>query len=228
MKRRHRRRMSDDDFDGQALVGFIIETAKNVSLYGPVFQKLIGQYAVQFLAKKIGDPNPPRAETLENCANYINQNRGKYPNGVAAMAYGMAKAQNVLEGKIASCGRSMLKDGMNAFLEKTGMASIFGNGTNTTEVFQNQIDALKMMRLLVGEVTLAGDENSSTVSYKGCRYSDSCKVLAQEGVKRDGGSVECTNARSHQAIVEYVTKVPYDFQVMSYNPPNCIFRVFKV
>jgi hypothetical protein len=210
------------------MVSFIIETAKNVGLYGPVFQNLTAKYAIQFLAKKIGDPNPPKTETLEDCAQYISQNSGQYPNGMAALAYGMAKAQNALEGKIASAGRSMLKDGINAFLEKTGVASIFGSGASTIEAFRNQINVLKGMHILVGEVTLTGDEDSSTLSYRGCRYCDSCKAMAQEGVRRIGGSVECTNARSHQAIVEYVTKAPHDFQVTEYDPPNCTFRVFKV
>jgi hypothetical protein len=219
--------MSNNEFDGKTMLSFVVETAKIVDLYGPVFQKMTAQYAVRFLAEKIGDPNPPVIDNIDNCSKYINQNLGKYPNGIAALAYGMGKAQNVLEGKIASGGRSVLRDGMKAFLEKTGMASIYGASKNTTEVFKNQVNVQKGMRLLVGDVTIVGDENSTSFTYKGCRFGDSCKAMAKEGIKRADGSTECSNARGHQAVVEYVTKTPYDFQVTKYDPPNCIFRIFK-
>lgn len=219
--------MSSNDFDAKTMLSFVAETVKIVNLYGPVFQKMTAQYAVRFLAEKIGDPNPPAADGIDGCSKYINQNLGKYPNGIAALAYGMGKAQNILEGRIASGGRSVLKDGMTAFLDKTGMASIYGTSKNTTDVFKNQINVQKGMRLLVGDVTITGDENSTTFTYRGCRFADSCKAMAKEGIKKSDGTIECSNARGHQSIVEYVTKTPYDFQVTKYDPPDCTFRISR-
>ena len=220
--------MSSADFDAKTYLSFVVETIKTLNLYGPVFQKMTAQHAVRFFAKKIEDTNPPTIETLEDCAKYINKNLAKYPNGFCALAYGVGKAQNTLEGGIASGGRSILKDGMQAFLAKMGTAAMYGSGTNTTEIFKNQISVQKGMRLLAGEVTVTGDANSTTFTYKGCRFADSCVAMAQDGIRRSNGDVECSNARSHQSIVEYVTKTPHDFQVTNYNPPNCVFKMFKV
>jgi hypothetical protein len=51
--------------------------------------------------------------------------------------------------------------------------------------------------------------------------------MAQEGIHRSTGGVECTTARSHEAIAEFATKIPHDYEVINYKPPNCTFRVFK-
>ncbi|WXG47585.1 MAG: hypothetical protein WED05_13165 [Candidatus Atabeyarchaeum deiterrae] len=220
---------SNSDFDAKTMLSFVVETTKSLSLYGPVFQKIAAQHAVRFLAERIGDPNPPSSETLSDCAKYISQNLGKYPNGFCALAYGIGTAQNLLEGGIASGGRSILKEGMKAFLEKMGSASVYGSGTSTTEISKNQISVQKTMRLLSGEdATVTGDENSSSLSYKGCRFKDSCAAMIEDGVRRTGGGIECSNARGHLAVVEYVTKIPHDYEVVNHNSPNCTFRIFKV
>jgi hypothetical protein len=216
------------DFDAETYLNFVVETIKIVNLYGPVFQKMTVRHAVQFLAKKIGDPSPPTVETMEDCAKYVRRNLEKYPNGFCAFAYGVGKAQNTLEGNISSGGRSILKDGMKAFLEKMGTASMYGSGSSTTEVLKTLIAAQTGMRILPGEAVLTGDESSSVLSYKGCRFGDSCVAMHQEGIRRSNGEVECSNARSHQAVVEHTTKAPHDFQVVKYDPPNCSFKIFKV
>jgi hypothetical protein len=228
LKRRFESTLSENEFDAKSMLNLVAETVKSTSLYGPVFQKMTAQYAVRFLAKKIRDPNPPAIETLSDCLKYITDNMDKHLDGFCSLAYGVGKAQSILEGGIASGGRSIIKDGMETFLGKTDITSMYEGVTGTTEILKTQIDMQKMMHMMLGEITLAGDEDSCTISYKGCRFADSCVAMEQEGIRRVGGSIECSTARSHEAMVEHITKIAHDYEIINRNPPNCTLRVFKV
>jgi hypothetical protein len=204
----------------------MIRTVKiTEKFYGSFFSKMVAKAAAEFEAKRIGDQNPPTIETMEDAAEYIMQNVGKYPDGFCAVIYGLAKAEYNLQGGIGSGGRTTAKKSALNFL----MGSYARNSTNSTEVYRMQTSMAKEARLLVGDVKeVSGDENSVTVLFEGCHFADACKAIAQEKIGKVVGGFECTNARSGTASLEYSTKLTHDFEVIRFTPPNCIFRMFKV
>jgi hypothetical protein len=213
-------------FDPRSMTRLMMRTVKiNEKLYGPVFPKIVAKAAVEFEANRIGDLNPPGIETMEDASKYIMENIGKYPDGFCAVIYGLAKAENFLQGGIGSGGRTTAKQSSLNFL----MGSYARNSTNSTEVYRMQISMAEQAGLLVGDAKeVSGDENSVTVLFEGCHFADACKAIAQEKIGKVSGGFECINARSGTASLEYSTKLAHDFEVTRFTPPNCIFRMFKV
>jgi hypothetical protein len=217
---------SNGAFNPKSMTRLMIRTVKiTEQFYGPSFSKIVAKAAAEFEAKRIGDQNPPRIETMEDAAEYIMQNIGKYPDGFCTVIYGLAKAENTLQGGIGSGSRTTAKKSALNFL----MGSYARNSTNSTEVYRMQTSMAKQAGLLVGDVKeVSGDENSVTVLFEGCHFADACKAIAQEKIGKLVGGFECTNARSGTASLEYSTKLSHDFEVTRFTPPNCIFRIFKV
>jgi hypothetical protein len=213
-------------FDPRSMTRLMIRTVKTTEeFYGPFFSKMVAKAAAEFEAKRIGDQNPPRIETMEEAAEYIMQNIGKYPDGFCPVIYGLAKAENTLQGGIGPGGRTTAKKSALNLL----MGSYARNSTNSTEVYRMQTSMAKEAGLLVGDVKeVSGDENSVTVLFEGCHFADACKAIAEEKIGKVAGGFECTMARSGAASLEYSTKLTHDFEVTRFTPPNCIFRMFKV
>ncbi|WXG44943.1 MAG: hypothetical protein WED04_13090 [Promethearchaeati archaeon SRVP18_Atabeyarchaeia-1] len=215
--------------DLRILMPAMLDSVKQLEkIYGPVFSKMTVRFAVEFEAKKIGDQAPPAIETLQDCAKYIMQNTDKYPDGISSIVYGSCKAENALQGGIGSGGRTSTKQGMKEINVQTGAASAYSKTANTTEVCRMQLDLAKKMGIMVGETQLSGDENSVTVAYERCRFADACKAILQEGIRRVGGGLECTNARAGTSSIELATGLAHDFDVVTFDPPHCVFRIFKV
>ena len=197
-------------------------------VYGPVFSKMVAIYATEFAAKKIGDQNPPKIEDLQNCTRYIMENIAKYEQGYCAIVYGSYKAENLLQGGIGSGGRTSTAQGMKEINIKTGAASAYNKSVNTTEVCKMQLDLAKKMGIMVGETQVSGDADSANVTYQDCRFSDACEAIFQEGIRRLGGGLDCTNARAGTSSIELATKCAHDFEVVEFKPPKCTFRIYKV
>jgi hypothetical protein len=217
---------SNGGFDPKSMTRLMMRAVKTTEkFYGSFFSRMVAKAAAEFEAKRIGDQNSPKIETMEDAAEYIMQNIGKYPDGFCAVIYGLAKAENDLQGGIGSGGMTAAKKSALNFL----MGSYARNSTNSTEVYKTQTTMAKQAGLLVGNVKeVSGDENSVTVLFEGCHFADACKAIAKEKIGKVVGGFECTNARSGTASLEYSTKLTHDFEVTRFSPPNCIFRIFKV
>lgn len=215
--------------DLKILMPAMLDSVKHLEkIYGPVFSKIVAKSAAEFAAKRIGDQTPPLIETLRDCVNYIMKNIDRYPNGFSAIVYGSCKAENTLQGGIGSGGRTSTKEGMKEINVKTGAASTYSKTANTTEVCKTQLDLAKKMGIMVGETEVGGDGNSATVTYQGCRFSDACQAISQEGIHRLGGGLECTNARAGSSSIELATGCAHDFEIISFKPPKCVFRIYKI
>lgn len=216
-------------YDVKTGLSFSIQAIKQLQgFFGPVFPRLVAGFATEFEAKMINDKNPPQIETLEECAKYIISNLEKYPRGMASIAYGQAKAEKVLQGGVGSGSRSVAKEGIKEILEKTGVADDCPKSTNTFLVYSAIIELAKRTRWEAGDSRITGGEDCVEATYRGCIFSDACKLMAQEGIGKVGGGFECSNARASAATLEYATKIPHDFGMLWFDPPNCTFRIFKV
>lgn len=54
------------------------ETAK---LYGPIFTRIVSEYALKFEAEKLNEKPPENIQGLEAVTNYILANLKRYPRG---------------------------------------------------------------------------------------------------------------------------------------------------
>ena len=215
--------------DLKILIPAMLDSVRHLErIYGSVFSKMVARYATEFMSKKIGDQTPPKIEDLQNCVKYITGNMAKYADGFCAIVYGSCKAENILQGGIGSGGRTSTKQGMKEINVQTGAAAAYNKTVNTTEVCGSQLELAKKMGIMVGETQVSGDENSATVTYQGCRFADACTAISQEGIRRVGGGLECTNARAGMSSIELATAYAHDFEVIEFNPPTCTFRIFKV
>jgi hypothetical protein len=220
---------SKSTIDLKILMPAMLDSVKHLeAIYGAVFSKMVAKSAAEFVAKKLNDSGPPSVENLQDCVNYIMRNIGKYPDGFCAIVYGSCKAENTLQGGIGSGGRTSTKQGMKEINIKTGAASAYSKSANTSEVCKTQLDLATKMNIMVGETQNSGDENSATVTYQGCRFTDACEAISREGIRRLGGGLECTNARAGTSSIELATKCAHDFEVVKFRPPKCTFRIYKV
>ena len=215
--------------DLKILIPAMLDSVKHLeTIYGTVFSKMVAKFATQFEAKKLNDPSPPAVENLRDCTDYIMGNLERYSDGFCAIVYGSCKAEKTLQGGIGSGGRTSTRQGMSEINLKTGAASAYNKSTDTTQVCKAQLDLASKMHIMVGETQVTGDENSATVTYQNCRFTDACNAIHEEGILRVGGGLECTNARAGMSSIELATKSMHDFEVIEFKPPKCTFRIYKV
>jgi hypothetical protein len=215
--------------DSKSLLNFLkLAVKEQETFYGPVFSRMVAEYATEYEARKTSDPNPPKVENIDQCMNYLLQNTGKYQDGYSSIAYGIAKTEKVLQGGIGSGARTAAKDAMKRLAEKIGTASLYGKVTGTTDAWKKHLEFATMTHTKVEDITVDGDENSALAKTMECHFSDACKAMAQEDLHTVTGKVECVICKTDSAILEVITKCAHDYELLEFNPPNCTFKVFKV
>jgi hypothetical protein len=215
--------------DSKSILQFLKSAVKEQeNVYGPVFSKMVAKYATEFEAKKAGDDNPPVIENIDQCINYILEKNQKYADGVSAIPYGIAKTEKILEGGIGSGARTAAKDAMKRLAEKIGTASLYGKVTGTTEAWKKHLDFATMTRTKVEAITVTGDENSALAKVEECHFGDACKAMLQENILTVAGKVECVVGKTDSSILEVITHVVHDYELLEFNPPHCTFRMFKL
>jgi len=215
--------------DSKGLLTFLKSAVKEQeSFYGPVFTKMVAKYATEFEAKKIGENGTAPIEDIEQCTNYIIANNAKYPDGFAAIPYGIAKAEKMLQGGIGSGARTTAKEAMKRLAEKIGTATLYGKTTSTIEAWKKHLDFATMTHTKVEELTVTGDENSALAKIEECHFGDACREMAQEGIQTVGGKTECVIGKIDSIMVEVVTHCTHDYELIEFNPPKCTFRMLKI
>jgi hypothetical protein len=197
-------------------------------IYGTAFSKMVAKYATEYEAKKIGDQNPPPTDNIDQCIKYLAQNTGKYKDSFSAIPYGIAKAEKMFEGGIASAARLAAKEAMIRLAEKTGTATLYGKVTGTTEAWKKDADFERKMHALVEDAIISGDENSAVGEIQECHYEDACKAMLAENILTIGGQLECAVAKVDSATIEAITHHPHDYKLLKFDPPMCSFRIFKI
>jgi hypothetical protein len=215
--------------DSKSLLNFLKMAIKEQeTFYGPVFSRMVAEYATEYEAKKTSDPSPPKVENIDQCMNYLLQNTGKYLDGFSSIAYGIARTEKMLQGGIGSGARNAAKDAMKRLAEKIGTATLYGKVTGTTEAWKKHLDFATMTHTKVEDITVSGDENSALAKTLECHFSDACKAMAQEGLHTVSGKIECVICKTDSAMLEVITKCAHDYELLEFNPPTCTFRIFKV
>ncbi|MEM3586700.1 MAG: hypothetical protein QXO71_05185, partial [Candidatus Jordarchaeaceae archaeon] len=215
--------------DAQITVLFAKSAVKEMEkIYGPLFTRMVAEYALEFEAKKLKEEPPPKIQGLDQVTNYIIANLDRYPRGYCALFYGIAKTEKNLEGSLGSGSRRAVYNAMKAIIESSGVFnSIIGS---TEDLFEAAAKASELMKANnIGiSVRWIRSENALVMVVPDCPYKDACREYVNEGISRMVGGLECTTLNSQSVISEVITKKRFDFKLDEFDKPECRGRVFEV
>jgi hypothetical protein len=214
----------------EVLITFGAMTAEHLSeIYGDVFSKLVRDAVADFVSQKIGE-EAPRIDSLEQAADFIRSNLGKYPSGHCAFWYGIGKAESVLQGAAGPASRIYLRDIVKRMAQLDGVGGLVGNSDDTTGALEAFKKVATSMELLDEESYLcSGNANQSELRIRNCPNGDGCRKMISEGIIRLGsGKPICTISLGSAVTAEVVTKVAHEYEITELNPPNCVARIYKL
>ncbi|MEM3586740.1 MAG: hypothetical protein QXO71_05385 [Candidatus Jordarchaeaceae archaeon] len=217
----------EGEFDRKVAIGFAKAAIEEVArIYGPIFTRMVIDYARTFLEDKLKEKISEDIRGLDELINYILKNLNRYPEGQCALIYGLRKTVNRLEG--GGDNRRAAYGAMKKLFESAGMLK---NVIGTTE---NAYEALKMlpvkeMRQVTRYHYIRGEgKNEVTAIYSNCPYKDTCKAIMSEGIQRIIGGLQCIFLNCGLATVEIVTGKHFDYVLEEFDTPDCKGRIFEV
>jgi hypothetical protein len=202
------------------------DTAK---LYGPIFTRMVSEYALQFEAEKLKEKPPQNIQGLEAVANYITRNLERYLRGYCSLLYGIGKTESILEGSSGPGSKRSAYSITKTILQSSGMLN---NLIGTTEDIFEALDKFEKAQEATKTATplrfIKGENNQVTKISNNCSFKDVCRALAKEGVSRLVGGKECVTLIAHTAAVEIITKKTFDYKLDEFDKPECKGRIFEV
>ncbi|WXG47024.1 MAG: hypothetical protein WED05_10255 [Candidatus Atabeyarchaeum deiterrae] len=215
--------------DWQSIVSLeIIAVKEQAKVYGPVIPRLVAASSVKFVAEKLNE-EAPTVDTLEQAVNYIKKNQSRYPKAFTALGYGVIKAVSTLEGK-SGAGTRLFKSIMKTVMESMGLKKVLGSVAGTADAARKNTKFNEDMNVIQKGITeISGDYNNAFEQIRGCDYTDVCTKLLQERITRAAvGGSECTYALSDAAAAAILTGVEHEYELTSFKPPICEYRVFQL
>jgi hypothetical protein len=215
--------------DANAILALELLAAKEqAKVYGPVFSRLVGVSAAEFVAEKLKETAPP-VTNLDQAGSFIIRSQNKYPKAFTALVYGIYKTVYTLEGSSGAgtrCYRSLMKKAM----ESMGIGKILGHADGTLDAVRKNTKFNEDMNTVEKGITvIKGDDKSASLTITGCDYTDVCNRVSQDGIVRAiSGGLECVYGLSDSATAEILTGANHDYEVLRFDPPVCDYRVFRV
>ncbi|MBS7251786.1 MAG: hypothetical protein KIH08_14530 [Candidatus Freyarchaeota archaeon] len=216
--------------DGQTIT-FVAKTAveETAKLYGPIFTRMVSEYALQFLAEKLGESPPNDVRGLEAVTNYILGNLDRYPRGFNSLIYGIAKAENKLQGSTGAGARRAAYSAIKTILESSGLlSSIVGTTKDVFEAIYKAEEINKEIKTAVSGHYIRGGNNQVVVVVPNCSWRDACIALVDEGISRLVGGSECIFLIVTNAEAEIITKKHLDYKIDEFGKSECRGRIFEV
>ncbi len=202
------------------------ETAK---LYGPIFTRMVSEYALQFEAEKLGENTPDNVRGLEAVTNYILANLDRYPRGFNSLIYGIAKADNKLQGSTGAGARRAAYSAIKSILESSGLLnSIIGTTQDVFEAIYKAEEINKEIKTAVSGRYVREEKNQVVVVVPNCSWKDACNALVNEGISRLVGGSECIYLIVTNAEAEIITKKHLDYRIEEFGGSECRGRIFEI
>ncbi len=218
---------SEPDSQTIVLVGktAVEETAK---LYGPIFTRMVSEYALQFEAEKLNEKPPENIHDLEAVTNYILANLGRYPRGYNSLIYGIGKADSKLQGSTGVGAKRAAYSAMKSILESSGLLnSIIGTTEDVFEAICKAEEINKEIKTAVSARYIKGEKNQVMVVVPNCAYKDACDAFVKEGISRLVGGSECIYLIVTNAEAEIVTKKRLDYKIDEFGKLECRGRILE-
>lgn len=211
-------------------------------LYGPIYNKMVSKYALEFESRMLKENPPENIQGLEEVTNYIIANLDRYSKGYCALIYGISKAESELQGFVGSSGSKIAAyNAVKKMFEKTGLLnSLIGT---TEDIFEaSRAFGVKVIDVLAaeGSIIMKGEQvqrmhhirvegkNQEIVILSNCQYKDTCRALVDEGISRIIGGLNCLNLSLGRIVLEIITRKTFDYVLDEFDEPDCKGRIFEV
>ncbi|MFB0563261.1 MAG: hypothetical protein ACETWM_18830 [Candidatus Lokiarchaeia archaeon] len=206
--------------------GAVEETAK---FYGPIFTRMVSNYAVEFEAEKLKEEPPENIQGLEDITNYILENLDRYPQGYCSLVYGIGKAESKLQGSTGSGAKRSAYSAMKSIIESSGLLnSVIGTTKDAFEANYKFEELSKMVKTTIPLRFIKGENNEVTIVTDNCPFKDACIAFVNEGISRLIGGGECVALISHAAVTEIIIGNPFDYRLDKFDNPECSGRIFEI
>ncbi|WXG39810.1 MAG: hypothetical protein WED07_03125 [Candidatus Freyarchaeum deiterrae] len=216
--------------DAQITVFFAKSSVQEMDkIYGPLFTRMVSEYALQFEAEKLNEEPPENIQGLDAVTNYITANLNRYPRGYCAIFYGVAKTEKNLQGSIGSGSRRAAFNAMKSIIESSGMlSSVIGTTEDIFEAIAKAVEIVKAVKINISMRYIKGEDKEITMVVPNCPYKDACRSYIREGISRLVGGSECTNLTCQAVISELITKKHLDYRLEEFDKPQCKGTIFEV
>jgi hypothetical protein len=217
----------EPDSQTYTLVGktAVEETAK---LYGPIFTRMVSEYALQFEAEKLKEKPPENIQGLEAVTNYIITNLGRYPRGYNSLIYGIGKADSKLQGSTGVGAKRAAYIAVKSVLESSGLLNgLVGITEDVFEAICKAEELNKEIKTAVSAHYIRGENNQVIIVVPNCAYKDACEAFVKEGISRLVGGSECIYLIVTNAEAEIVTKKRLDYKIDEFGKLECRGRIFE-
>lgn len=233
----------EGEFESPAAI-YILKIAieKTGKLYGPVYNKMVSKYALEFESRMLNEKPPENIQGLEEVTKYIMANLDRYPRGYCALVYGITKTESQLQGFAGSSGSKIAAyNSVKNMLESTGLLnSLIGT---TEDIFEaSKAYGVKVVDVLAakGSMIIKGEhvqrmhhirvegENKELVILSNCQYKDTCRALVDEGISRMIGGLNCITLSLGRIVIEIITRKQFDYVLDEFDDPDCRGRIFEI
>jgi hypothetical protein len=215
--------------DSQILV-LVAKTAveETAKLYGPIFTRMVSEYALKFEADKLKESPPENVQGLEAVTNYIIANLGKYPRGYNSLIYGVCKADSKLQGSTGAGAKRAAYIAMKSIMESSGLLNtLIGTTEDAFEAIRKAEELNKEIKSTVSGRYIRGENNRIIMIVPNCLFKDACNAFVKERISRMVGGSECIFLITTNAEGEIVTKKHLDYRLEEFGEPNCKGIIFE-
>ncbi|WXG39807.1 MAG: hypothetical protein WED07_03110 [Candidatus Freyarchaeum deiterrae] len=218
------------EFDNQNALFFIKSAVEETSkLYGPVFTRMVAEYALQFEAEKLKEKPPENIQGVDDVYNYITVNFEKYPQGYNSLIYGIGKAESKLQGFTAAGAKRAAYRAMKAIIEISGLLNnAIGTTEDALEAVTKVCDIGKAAKMTIPMRYIREENNGLTMVVPNCLFKDACLAFINEGISRMVGGSECVNLIIPTAGMELITKKHFDYKLEEFDKPECRGMIFEI
>jgi hypothetical protein len=212
--------------DFKALLDFSIVYIQNEEkMYGPVYGRMAKRYAMQFVAKRLGEKPPEGSEDWDwsRIKEYLNKNLERYPYIFNALLYAMGKTEATLQGATGTSRITAAKVANQLGFNQPSEVS------DIVEVWKQTVDAWVSFKVMPPDTSYSvEDENTIKYVVHDCPYKDSCDAFLAEKITNRDGSPICGIGRGLSSVMGQKIVTGCDYILDELRNPKCIVRIVKI
>ncbi|MEM3525960.1 MAG: hypothetical protein QXV37_00975 [Candidatus Jordarchaeaceae archaeon] len=195
--------------------------------YGPVFRDLYIKYALQYAAKKFGETPKGEIKTLDQILEFLVSISDRHPDALNAVVYSGSKAESELQGRSGAAARiGLMGLSKNLVREPSGKE----RNVDVDQLLATYQKTLLQLEVANCEVGYRKNSDESVdVIWPNCHMKDGCRMAYDEGaLKRAIGGLQCLACAGMLQILKLLSGFDWDYELLEFDKPYCLARVFMV
>ncbi|WXG42014.1 MAG: hypothetical protein WED07_14845 [Candidatus Freyarchaeum deiterrae] len=195
-------------------------------MYGPVFTTKFVNFTLQYVAQKYGEKPKEAIKTLDQLGAYLVSISDKHPKAFTAAMYAHFKVENDLQGSAGAATR----------VTSRGISKNFTEGTSIKE---RNIDVDQLLKTFQQTIIPArvgcemgykkNEEGSVDLIWPDCYFKDACQTASgEDALKRVIGGVQCEISSGICQFLKLLSSYDWDYQLLEFDKPHCISRLFII